>query len=378
MGCVCSDMVTKDRCEEPLNEESVIKQYSWDKRESIRLKDSVVSSIQNLSDSTSTRLPGTCPGHQIVIQKCQNSSIYLFDYLASVLVENCDDCLMFLGPTETSITLTNCRNCKVILACQQLVVKSSSDLQLFLLCATQPLIDTCLRIHFNCFQFYYPQLEDHLQRAQLSCYNNFWNCVYNISSSSTSSSSSSPPPKHRDNDKFVISDKRPDIEGVFGLPDDWQQVGVKLGSEHTIVPYMPSLKALPSDQSCLIMFFNDGLSHDRARTFIVLIDKNHPECSLVQGREMLLRQEESSEIFNSDKYATAIKQGPVIGLEYQGDSCRHFCQETLVTVSKGSTGLVFISNARQLCQRQVEAFRRFADIKLGCMKTPEAYKKKLG
>lgn len=29
MGCVCSDMVTKDRCEEPLNEESVIKQYSW-------------------------------------------------------------------------------------------------------------------------------------------------------------------------------------------------------------------------------------------------------------------------------------------------------------------------------------------------------------
>ncbi|ESO08870.1 hypothetical protein HELRODRAFT_168788 [Helobdella robusta] len=331
MGCMCSNVSTEDRSEEPLNEESVVKQYSWDKRESIRQRDNVVSSIQGLTNETVVRVPGSSCGQQIIIRNCQKCFIYILDNLSSVLVEDCKDCQMFLGPTETSVIFKDCESCKVLSASQQFHCKTSQTMDFFICCATRPIIENSRNLKFACFLFYYPQLEGWLE---------------------------------------------PKLENIFTVPECFEGLGVKLGGRDTIVPYMPSKKNPPSEKSCLVMFFNDGLSHDRARTFIKLMRENHTGCSLVQGRELVLKEIESSEIFNSDKYTMAVKQGPVICLEYCGVDCRHFCQETLVAVSKGSTGLVFISAARDHAQKQVEAFRRLAESKLGNVKTPENFKKR--
>jgi len=56
--------------------------------------------------------------------------------------------------------------------------------------------------------------------------------------------------------------------------------------------------------------------------------------------------------------------GPVIGFEYCGDGVCQACQETCITVSKGSTGLVFVSSTPQMAAQQIENFYNFADMQM--------------
>lgn len=53
--------------------------------------------------------------------------------------------------------------------------------------------------------------------------------------------------------------------------------------------------------------------------------------------------------------------GPVIALEYNGDECCTHCQEQVIAVSKGSTGLVFVSNSPVAATRHIDAFFSFAN-----------------
>jgi len=54
--------------------------------------------------------------------------------------------------------------------------------------------------------------------------------------------------------------------------------------------------------------------------------------------------------------------GPVIGLEYSGPQSCHVCQEMLIAISKGSTGLVFVSSNFDSAAKQVDSFFRFAEL----------------
>ncbi len=56
--------------------------------------------------------------------------------------------------------------------------------------------------------------------------------------------------------------------------------------------------------------------------------------------------------------------GAVIGFEYNGASVCDACHETLVTVSKGSTGVVFVSSNPSSATQQIENFYNFADMQM--------------
>ena len=56
--------------------------------------------------------------------------------------------------------------------------------------------------------------------------------------------------------------------------------------------------------------------------------------------------------------------GPVIGLEYNGPEVCKACHETLVVVSKGSTGLVFVSQTSTAATSQIDNFYNFADMQM--------------
>ena len=56
--------------------------------------------------------------------------------------------------------------------------------------------------------------------------------------------------------------------------------------------------------------------------------------------------------------------GPVIGLDYNGENTIRACQETLVAVSCGSTGLVFVSSSPSTAMQQIENFFNYADMQM--------------
>lgn len=56
--------------------------------------------------------------------------------------------------------------------------------------------------------------------------------------------------------------------------------------------------------------------------------------------------------------------GPVIGMEYNGDNCIQTCQEVIVGITKGTTGLVFISQSRDTADQQIENYYNFADMQM--------------
>jgi hypothetical protein len=54
----------------------------------------------------------------------------------------------------------------------------------------------------------------------------------------------------------------------------------------------------------------------------------------------------------------------VIGLEYNGENCIQICQEVIMGITKGLTGLVFISQSRETADEQIENYYNFADMQM--------------
>ena len=56
--------------------------------------------------------------------------------------------------------------------------------------------------------------------------------------------------------------------------------------------------------------------------------------------------------------------GTVIGLEYNGEASCNVCKETLESISKGSTGVVFVSANPTTAPQQIDNFYNFADMQM--------------
>lgn len=56
--------------------------------------------IENVTESTVIKKPGSINGQQFIVQNCQKSILCIFDYLDSATVDDCNDCTIFVGPTK--------------------------------------------------------------------------------------------------------------------------------------------------------------------------------------------------------------------------------------------------------------------------------------
>ena len=67
--------------------------------------------------------------------------------------------------------------CQIAVACQQLQVKNSSDVEFGLYCATKPTIESSKDIRFTCWMGAYPGLTQHFSKANLDPKANQWDKV---------------------------------------------------------------------------------------------------------------------------------------------------------------------------------------------------------
>nr|CAD7455764.1 unnamed protein product [Timema tahoe] len=175
-----------------------------DKRRAVNLHD---YTVEDIKDGEVWKMPGSVHGEQLLIQNCCNARIYVLDHINSVNMDNCTNCTVVLSAVRGSVFLRECKECVCLTACGQLRTRDCWKMNVFLLCATQPIIESSTSIHMGCYQLTYAGLEGlegvthtglegesltqgwrvsalfvpgHLQEAGLSCFNNNWSDVHDF------------------------------------------------------------------------------------------------------------------------------------------------------------------------------------------------------
>ncbi|CAL1547400.1 unnamed protein product, partial [Lymnaea stagnalis] len=235
---------------------------------------------------------GSVNGEQIVIQNCQDSTIYIFDHIATVSVDDCVNCNIFLGPIKSSVFIRDCKQCRVAVACQQYRTRDCFQIDTFLLCCTQPIIESSSRMKFTCFRYYYSQLESHFKSAGLSVYNNNWSNIHDFT----------PVPEEDLNFSYLPTDAK--LEDFVPVPagPEFDSMQITTDEDRSVVPVTWGKRRKMSSESCLVVFFYDGGSCQRARRLMHTVKSRNPNCILVQTKEVSMGPDDSQRVFGSDSY----------------------------------------------------------------------------
>ncbi|XP_037676719.1 protein XRP2 [Choloepus didactylus] len=336
MGCCFSKRQKAEKESRPEGKEEQPKQYSWDQRKKVDPKDYMFS---GLKDETVGRLPGNVAGQQFVIQDCENCNIYIFDHSATVTIDDCTNCIIFLGPVKGSVFFRNCRDCKGTLACQQFRVRDCRKLEVFLYCATQPIIESSTDIKFGCFQWYYPELAFQFKDAGLSIFNNTWSNIHDFIPVSGELNWSLLP------EDAVVQDCVP-----LPTTEELKAVRVSTEASRSIIPISRGQRQKSSDESCLVVLFAGDYTIANARK---LIDEVSEEKSYRQNIFVLMLK----------KYFLGLLIGPVIALEFNGDCAVEGCHLIVNEIFNGTK--MFVSESKDTASGDVDSFCNFADIQMG-------------
>ncbi|KAG9349512.1 hypothetical protein JZ751_027957 [Albula glossodonta] len=305
------------------NAEEAPKQYSWDKREKVDPKDFMLT---GLKDATVGRLPDKLKGQQFVIQECENCNIYILDHSATITIDDCVNCQIVLGPVKGSVFFRDCKDMKCVVACQQFRTRDCKKMDVFLCCATQPIIESSTGMKFGCFQYYYPELAFHFKDAGLSIFNNNWSNIHDFTPVSGETNWSLLP-----EDTSVLD--------FVPLPDpesEFKSVRISTETGRSIVPLTRGGRRKESDESCLFVFFAGDYTTANARKLIDEVTQKG--FVLIQTKEVSMRPEDVNRVFknNAEGLTELITKGPVVALELNGNGVVEACRNIATEVFSGT------------------------------------------
>nr|CAD7579009.1 unnamed protein product [Timema californicum] len=341
MGC----LLNKTGRQQPreMKKDTTRKEYSWDKRTAVDLQDYTGEgnvcyrdkrtavdlqdyTVEGITDGEVWRMPGSVRGEQLLVQNCVNARIFVLDHINSVNMDSCTNCTVVFSAVRGSVFLRDCKECVCLTACGQLRTRDCWKMNVFLLCATQPIIESSTSIHLGCYQLTYTGLEG--------------------------------------------------LEGesVTGLEgESLTQAGgidLSLAGDTSVVPYTWGPHKNPSGESCLVTLFYDSQQSQRARAFINCLRQDNPACLLLRTKEGLMTPADAERVFLSSSYNHVVGRGPVVGLYYDGPDCILSCQRvntdpphsTVAVALTVLTGLVYVSNSPAAAQSQVDDFFTHAQL----------------
>lgn len=351
MGCLFAKPAFEETIIGKTKTSDSIGKYSWDQRAKVNPKD---FTIENVKNETVGRMPGSVDGQQFIIQNCQESSIFIFDHSNTVTVDDCTKCHIFLGPVKGSVFLRNCQECKCVIACQQFRTRDCRKMDVFLACTTQPIIESSANMKFGCFRYNYPELEGQFSNAGLSEFTNNWSSIHDFT------------PMEGECNWSLISDEVAVDEAYFPRPSSspLSEICVATDVESSFVPQTAGMQKKLHDDSCLVVFFSDGQSHKRAKSFIQTMKAENASCLMINSKEVRLEPQEAEAVFNTDSYARVVGSGPLIGLEYNGPDCIGACQAAAMNIATetGSTGLMYVSSSSRSASKQIDVFFNYSSM----------------
>jgi protein XRP2 len=81
------------------------------------------------------------------------------DNLAQLSIDDCTNCKFYIGPCKASLFIRDCSDCSLAVMCQQFRTRDCKRITSFLLCATQPIIESSISMKFGCISVNYNGLD---------------------------------------------------------------------------------------------------------------------------------------------------------------------------------------------------------------------------
>ena len=137
-------------------------------------------SVNDKTDETIVREPGTLAGTQFIVNNCKNCNFWLLDYTSTITIDKCEDCRFFIGPCESSLFIRDSKNCKAVMAVGQLRTRDCHNMDILLYSQTEPVIEKSTGIKFGCFRSSYFNLKKQMEMCGLHPFQNRWFDVHDF------------------------------------------------------------------------------------------------------------------------------------------------------------------------------------------------------
>ncbi|KAH3727727.1 hypothetical protein DPMN_053670 [Dreissena polymorpha] len=136
------------------------------------------------------------------------------------------------------------------------------------------------------------------REAGLSVFNNNWSNIHDFTQDATET-------------HYTLLPEDSKVEDFVPLPtgEMFEPMHIDLNLDKSVVPRSMGNRRKTSDESCLVVFFYGGNSQERALSFIDGMRQTHPECVLVQTKELKMQSNDAQRVFGTDLYKEAVSRG---------------------------------------------------------------------
>lgn len=113
----------------------------------------------------------------VTLNNIKNCKVKLFGAPSTLHMNSLQDSIVFCGPVSTSIFIENCKNCTFIIACQQLRLHKSENVNIYLHVTSRAIMEDCSNIYFTSYNLQYDQIDEDFKKSGLDISINNWNCI---------------------------------------------------------------------------------------------------------------------------------------------------------------------------------------------------------
>ncbi|KAK3918460.1 Protein XRP2 [Frankliniella fusca] len=342
-------------CNPAKNEEEEVpkpKEYSWDKRPKINPSDFIIA---NFKGEDVCRVPGSVNGQQLVIQNCSNNMIFVLDFSDSITIDDCTNSKIVLGPVKGSVFVRDCIDCVLVVPCGQFRLRDCHRLDIFLHCATQPIIESSTHIRFACIRLQYDLLKEHMKTAGLSPFNNLWNKVHDFTPVDGDGNWHKLPERVRLQDYVTPP-----------FPPELRNVGWTVSGESRSLPLNLGETDYQGKEICFVLIFGNGgnQQQDIALDILSALLAINKKIVLLSSREVQLQCADGSAMSLESEEAKKLEQGPVCGMVIGGENCAQSSLQILQNLR--FQGNVYINHDPFSAPKQAYSFHQCAAMHLGC------------
>lgn len=135
---------------------------------------------RNKTDEVIKRVPGQINGNQFVASDLVRCKVIVQDFVDSMIFDRCTDCEFILSAVRGSIFARTCTNCKFVMITGQFRCRDCNNCDFFMHVKTGPVVESSHSIRIGCAEMNYPEMYEHMKKAQIPILNNLWIDVYNF------------------------------------------------------------------------------------------------------------------------------------------------------------------------------------------------------
>ncbi|XP_068906908.1 tubulin-specific chaperone C [Tenebrio molitor] len=115
--------------------------------------------------------------NDVSAEHLDNCKVIIFGCPSTLHLSHLKNCFIFTGPVSTSIFAENCVDCTLVIACQQLRLHASKNINIYLHVTSRAIMEDCHNIQLAPYNLNYDNSDKHFAESGLDKHTNNWKCV---------------------------------------------------------------------------------------------------------------------------------------------------------------------------------------------------------